>query len=210
MPKRVEAKFAYKTATRSINVTEVNKERRVLFHLMVILEWDHKLPCESFTSIARRMCRCDTSKPPFQACWYGSFVRRAVDLQVHLFFTASIDWSVKAQPDSLCYCFRRVSLQALCFREFSAENNKSSPHAIEIERFPSSKIFSGFRTTPSWFGEEWKNDGKFLELFSFVSSRFVFGTNSINLFKVLETLRLLLVEKRCCSPTSDGYLKQLL
>lgn len=69
MPKRVEAKFAYKTATRSINVTEVNKERRVLFHLMVILEWDHKLPCESFTSIARRMCRCDTSKPPFQACY---------------------------------------------------------------------------------------------------------------------------------------------
>lgn len=169
MPKRVEAKFAYKTATRSINVTEVNKERRVLFHLMVILEWDHKLPCESFTSIARRMCRCDTSKPPFQACWYGSFVRRAVDLQVHLFFTASIDWSVKAQPDSLCYCFRRVSLEALCFREFLAENNKSSPHAIEIERFPSSKIFFGLpddselirRRVKKW----WKVSWAFLVLF---------------------------------------------
>lgn len=157
MPERVGAKFAYKTATRSINVTEVNKERRVLFHLMVISKWDHKLPCERFTSIARRMCRCDTSKPVFlpsdMLIW--SFVHRHVDLQVHLFFSASMDWSVKAQPDSICYCFQRVSFEvsALCFGSF-AENNKSSPCGIRIEWFSRRKSLSASDRLRVHFGEK--------------------------------------------------------
>lgn len=187
MPERVGAKFAYKTATRSINVTEVNKERRVLFHLMVISKWDHKLPCESFTSIARRMCRCDTSKPVFlpsdMLIW--SFVHRHVDLQVHLFFTASIDWSVKAQPESICYCFSVFLLRWALYVLGVLRKTISRAHAaFGLSDFPVEKSL--------WVRFEEKVDIKFLEL----SFKFFRGPKSINLLKVLGNKTRLVLTKR--------------
>lgn len=53
--------------------------------------------------------------------------------QVHLFFTTSIDWSVKAQADSFCFCF-------LCFisasRFFAVFLGKQSAN-LTLEAFES-------------------------------------------------------------------------
>lgn len=126
------SEFAYKT----LSVTWQSKQwKRISFHLMVISKWDHKFPCESPTSIVIAPLRTSNTGEFFKQTLGidAAFVYYLPSPQVHLFFTTSIDWSVKAQADSFCYCFLRFISASRFFAVFLGKQSVN----LTLEAFES-------------------------------------------------------------------------
>lgn len=136
------------------NVTEVNKGGEAYFTLWWFLNFQNEIiNCHvkvTFASISCESCHVAErqrffstriSLPPltfrdilicslFTSLHCSTLAHSPHWPQVHLFFTASIDWSVKAQPDGFCYCFLRFPLESICF--FGLVENKRLPNPRKV------------------------------------------------------------------------------